>query len=60
MKSVISDLVNRIEGYGDDPDYNIKSIMRSEDEHIVIVIRLPQTKTAGDGQTEPGAQNEGN
>lgn len=59
MKSVISDLVDRIEGYKDVPDYDIESIRRYENA-IVIVIRQPQTDTTGNGQTEPGAQNESN
>lgn len=58
MKSVISDLVDRIEGYKDVPDYDIESIRRSENA-IVIVIRLTQN-TTGDRQTEQGAQNESN
>lgn len=57
MKSVISDLVDRIEGYKDVPDYDIESIRRSENNTVAIVIRLPQTEAAA---TEQGAQNESN
>lgn len=55
MKSVISDLVDRIEGYKDVPDYDIESICHYGDGRIVIRIRPQQSETA-----EPGAQNESN
>lgn len=76
MKSIIRDLAYRIEGYGDNPDYNIESITRFSHGRIVIVLREPQgeqetkteetateqkpTETTDGEQTEQGAENDSN
>lgn len=58
MTSVIRDLVYRIEGYKDSPDYEIESIARTKDGRIEIVIRenaAATERTQDDGQAEQGA-----
>lgn len=55
MKSIIKDLLYKIEGYGDSPEYDVESIRRSENA-IVIVIRLPQPEAAATEQTAGGAE----
>ena len=59
--SIIRDLIYKIEGFGDAPEYNIESIARFRNGRIVIVIREPQaerTETESDGaatgQTQGG------
>lgn len=56
MRSIIRDLVYRIEGYSDDPDYIINSISICGNGDIEIVCRgEPQAEA----QAEPqGAKNE--
>lgn len=54
-KSVIRDLIFRIEGYGDEPDYEIESIVTRSDGRIAVVI-CPASRTQDD--TENGGQAE--
>ena len=56
MKSIIKDLIYRIEGYGNKPDYIINSISICGNGNIEIVCREnPNTET----QAEPqGAKDE--
>ena len=58
MKSIIKDLIYRIEGYSDNPDYIINSISICGNGNIEIVCcENPNAET----QAEPqGAQNESN
>ncbi|MCM1220487.1 MAG: hypothetical protein NC548_38975 [Lachnospiraceae bacterium] len=53
MKS-IRELVFKLEGYGEIPDYEIESITNLANERIQIVVRMPQT------ETKKEAENAGN
>ena len=56
MKSIIKDLIYRIEGYSDKPDYIINSISICGNGNIEIVCReKPEDETQAE---EQGAANE--
>ena len=51
--SIIRDLIYRIEGYGDDPEYEIESIARFRNGRIVITIReASETEQTQVGMTD--------
>lgn len=60
MTSVIKDLIYKIEGFNEVPNYEIESIARTKDGRIEIVIRenaaaTERTQGEGDGQAEQRA-----
>ena len=57
MKTIFKDLLYRLEGYSDNPDYTIKSISVHDDGDIVVVCREANPKAETQAESQ-GAKDE--